>query len=196
MILKYQSKLSGNISKVTSMNIIFLDVDGVLNGAKDFEKFNREGTLNCYVDMTKLEGLSKYPRQHFGRVNKHQLYKLREIVKLANAKVYLISSWSVAFKIEEMQNVQETFNEFFGFEVHAAQCGMQSANGRAQFAIDLLKSEDYDAAVYLDDMQDFDPEILQELQSKCFVPVIKGSVGLRDFDFEAIKEYFAVREIN
>lgn len=196
MILKYQSKLSGNISKVTSMNIIFLDVDGVLNGAKDFEKFNREGTLNCYADMTKREGLSKYPRQHFGRVNKHQLYKLREIVKLADAKVYLISSWSVAFKIEEMQNVQETFNEFFGFEVHAAQCGMQAANGRAQFAIDLLKSEDYDAAVYLDDMQDFDPEILQELQSKCFVPVIKGSVGLRDFDFEAIKEYFAVRDIN
>lgn len=45
-------------------------------------------------------------------------------------------------------------------------------------------------------MQDFDPEILQELQSKCFVPVIKGSVGLRDFDFEAIKECFAVRDIN
>ena len=196
MILKYQSKLSGNISKVTSMNIIFLDVDGVLNGAKDFEKFNREGTLNCYVDMTKPEGLSKYPRQHFGRVNRHQLYKLREVVKLADAKVYLISSWSVAFVIEEMQNVQETFNEFFGFEVHSAQCGMQAANGRAQFALGILGSEPYNSAVYLDDMQDFDPEILQELQSKCFVPVIKGSVGLRDFDFEAIKEYFAVRDIN
>ena len=52
------------------------------------------------------------------------------------------------------------------------------------------------AAVYLDDMQDFDPEILQELQSKCFVPVIKGSVGLRDFDFEAIKEYFGIADIN
>lgn len=178
------------------MNIIFLDVDGVLNGAKDFAKFNREGTLNCYVNITKPEGLSKYPRQHFGRVNKHQLDKLREIVKLANAKVYLISSWSVAFVIEEVLNVQETFNEFFGFEVHAAQCGMQSANGRAQFALGILESEPYNAAVYLDDMQDFDPEILQELQSKCFVPVIKGSVGLRDFDFEAIKEYFAVREIN
>ena len=196
MILKYQSKLNGNISKVTNMNIIFLDVDGVLNGAKDFAKFNREGTLNCYVNITKPEGLSKYPRQHFGRVNKHQLDKLREIVKLANAKVYLISSWSVAFVIEEVLNVQETFNEFFGFEVHAAQCGMQSANGRAQFALGILESEPYNAAVYLDDMQDFDPEILQELQSKCFVPVIKGSVGLRDFDFEAIKEYFAVREIN
>lgn len=190
MILKYQSKLSGNISKVTNMNIIFLDVDGVLNGAKDFAKFNREGTLNCYVNTINSQ------HQHFGRVNKHQLNKLREIVKLADAKVYLISSWSVAFKIEEMLDIQETFNEFFGFEVIAAQCGMQSANGRAQFAIDILNSTNYDAAVYLDDMQDFDPEILQELQSKCFVPVIKGSVGLRDFDFEAIKEYFGVADIN
>ena len=186
MILKYPSKLSG---KAINMNIIFLDVDGVLNGAKDFGYERSPETIDCYVDTEK-------GKQHFGRVNKHQLDKLREIVKLANAKVYLISSWSVAFKIEEMQNVQETFNEFFGFEVIASQCGMQTANGRAKFAIDLLKSEDYDAAVYLDDMQDFDPEILQELQSKCFVPVIKGSVGLRNCDFEAIKEYFAVREIN
>lgn len=51
-------------------------------------------------------------------------------------------------------------------------------------------------AVYLDDMQDFDPDISIELQSKCFVPVIKGSVGLRDFDFEAIKSYFGVANIN
>ena len=190
MILKYQSKLSGNISKVTNMNIIFLDVDGVLNGAKDFGYERSPDTIDCHVETV------NHRRQHFGRVNKHQLDKLREIVKLADAKVYLISSWSVAFKIEEMLDVQETFNEFFGFEVIAAQCGMQSANGRAQFALEILESEPYDAAIYLDDMQDFDPEILQELQSKCFVPMIKGSVGLTDFDFEAIKEYFAAREIN
>lgn len=171
------------------MNIIFLDVDGVLNGAKDFSYERHAETIDCYVYT--LRG-----KQHFGRVNREQLNKLREIVKLADAKVYLISSWSVAFKIEEFRNVQETFNEFFGFEVHATQCGMQTANGRAKFAIDLLNSTDYRDAVYLDDMQDFDPEILQELQSLCFVPVIKGSVGLRDFDFEAIKEYFAVHEMN
>ena len=51
-------------------------------------------------------------------------------------------------------------------------------------------------AVYLDDMQDFDPDISIELQSKCFVPVIKGSVGLRNCDFEAIKSYFGVANIN
>lgn len=175
------------------LNIIFLDVDGVLNGAKDFGVERSPDTIDCYV-RTALS--DKFGPQHFGRVNNHQLDKLREIVKLADAKVYLISSWSVAFKIEEILNAQETFNEFFGFEVIAAQCGMQSANGRAQFAIDLLNSTDYNAAVYLDDMQDFDPEILQELQSKCFVPVIKGSVGLRDFDFEAIKEYFGIADIN
>lgn len=172
------------------MNIIFLDVDGVLNGAKDFGYERSPDTIDCYTNTVNSK------RQHFGRVNKHQLDKLREIVKLADAKVYLISSWSVAFKIEEILNAQEAFNEFFGFEVIAAQCGMQSANGRARFAIDLLNSTDYNAAVYLDDMQDFDPEILQELQSKCFVPVIKGSVGLRDFDFEAIKEYFGIADIN
>lgn len=173
-------------------NIIFLDVDGVLNGVRDFDYERHPETIDCYVDTI-------FGKQHFGRVNREQLNKLREIVKLADAKVYLISSWSVAFKIEEMQNVQEAFNEFFGFEVHAIQCGMQTANGRAKFAIDLLNSldsTDYRDAVYLDDMQDFDPEILQELQSKCFVPVIKGSVGLRDFDFEAIKSYFGVANIN
>lgn len=192
MILKYQSKLSGNSSnssKVTNMNIIFLDVDGVLNGAKDFGYERSLDTIDCYVYTEK-------GKQQFGRVNKHQLNKLREIVKLANAKVYLISSWSVAFKIEEMQNVQETFNEFFGFEVVEPEHVCLSANGRAQFAIDLLKSEDYRDAVYLDDMQDFDPEIASELQSKCFVPVIKGSVGLRNCDFEAIKEYFGIADID
>lgn len=71
-----------------------------------------------------------------------------------------------------------------------------TANGRAQYAIDLLNSIEYQDAVYLDDMQDFAPEIASELQSKCFVPVIKGSVGLRDFDFEAIKSYFGVANIN
>ena len=171
------------------MNIIFLDVDGVLNGARDFGYERYPETVDCYVDTNR-------GKQHFGRVNREQLNKLREIVKLADAKVYLISSWSVAFKIEEMQNVQETFNEFFGFEVEATQCGMQTANGRAKFAIDLLDSIEYQDAVYLDDMQDFDPEIAIELQSKCFVPVIKGSVGLRDFDFEAIKSYFGVADIN
>lgn len=173
-------------------NIIFLDVDGVLNGAKDFGYERHFETIDCHVN-------TNFGKQHFGRVNREQLNKLREIVKLADAKVYLISSWSVAFKIEEMQNVQETFNEFFGFDVIASQCGMQTANGRARFAIDLLNSPEfanYDAAVYLDDMQDFDPDISIELQSKCFVPVIKGSVGLRDFDFEAIKSYFGVANIN
>lgn len=184
-------KLSG-LGYYKHMNIIFLDVDGVLNGAKDFGYERSPDTIDCYVDTNLGE-------QHFGRVNREQLNKLREIVKLANAKVYLISSWSVDFKIEEFLNVQETFNEFFGFEVHATQCGMQTANGRAKFAIDLLNSldsTDYRDAVYLDDMQDFDPEILQELQSLCFVPVIKGSVGLRDCDFEAIKSYFGVANIN
>lgn len=174
------------------MNIIFLNVDGVLNGARDFGYERHFETIDCHVDTV-------LGKQHFGRVNREQLNKLREIVKLADAKVYLISSWSVAFKIEEMQNVQETFNEFFGFEVHATQCGMQTVNGRAKFAIDLLNSPDSTDcrdAVYLDDMQDFDPEILQELQSKCFVPVIKGSVGLRNCDFEAIKSYFGVANIN
>lgn len=170
-------------------NIIFLDVDGVLNGARDFGYERHFETIDCYVDTA-------LGKQHFGRVNREQLNKLREIVKLADAKVYLISSWSVAFKIEEMQNVQETFNEFFGFEVHATQCGMQTANGRAKFALEILESEDYQDAVYLDDMQDFDPDISIELQSKCFVPVIKGSVGLRNCDFEAIKSYFGVANIN
>ena len=170
-------------------NIIFLDVDGVLNGARDFGYERHFETIDCHVDTV-------LGKQHFGRVNREPLNKLREIVKLADAKVYLISSWSVAFKIEEMQNVQETFNEFFGFEVHATQCGMQTANGRAKFAIDLLNSTDYRDAVYLDDMQDFDPDISIELQSKCFVPVIKGSVGLRNCDFEAIKSYFGVADIN
>lgn len=173
-------------------NIIFLDVDGVLNGARDFGYERHLETIDCYVDTI-------FGKQHFGRVNREQLNKLREVVKLADAKVYLISSWSVAFRLDEILNagnLQEAFNEFFGFEVCATQCGMQSANGRAQYAIDLLNSIDYQDAVYLDDMQDFDPEISIELQSKCFVPVIKGSVGLRDFDFEAIKSYFGVANIN
>ena len=171
------------------MNIIFLDVDGVLNGVRDFGYERHPETIDCYVETV-------FGKQHFGRVNREQLNKLREVVELADAKVYLISSWSVAFKIEEFRNVQQTFNEFFGFEVHAAQCGMQTANGRAQYAIDLLNSIEYQDAVYLDDMQDFDPDIAIELQSRCFVPVIKGSVGLRNCDFEAIKSYFGVANIN
>lgn len=170
-------------------NIIFLDVDGVLNGVSDFDYERHPETIDCYVDTI-------FGKQHFGRVNREQLNKLREVVKLADAKVYLISSWSVAFRLDEILNAQEAFNEFFGFEVEATQYGLHTANGRAQFAIDLLNSIEYQGAVYLDDMQDFAPEIAIELQSKCFVPVIKGSVGLRDCDFEAIKEYFAVREIN
>ena len=171
------------------MNIIFLDVDGVLNGVRDFGYERHPETIDCYVETV-------FGKQHFGRVNREQLNKLREVVELADAKVYLISSWSVAFKIEEFRNVQQTFNEFFGFEVHATQCGMQTANGRAQYAIDLLNSIEYQDAVYLDDMQDFDPDIAIELQSRCFVPVIKGSVGLRNCDFEAIKSYFGVANIN
>lgn len=160
------------------MNIIFLDVDGVLNGARDFDYERHSETIDCYVDTI-------FGKQHFGRVNREQLNKLREVVKLADAKVYLISSWSAAFKIDEILNAQEAFNEFFGFEVEAT-----------QYAIDLLNSIEYQGAVYLDDMQDFDPEIAIELQSNCFIPVIKGSVGLRDFDFEAIKSYFGVADIN
>ena len=173
-------------------NIIFLDVDGVLNGVRDYGYERHPETIDCYVDTI-------FGKRQFGRVNREQLNKLREIVKLADAKVYLISSWSVAFRLEEIQNVQQTFNEFFGFEVEATQYGLHTANGRAQYAIDLLNSLDpieYQDAVYLDDMQDFAPEIASELQSKCFVPVIKGSVGLRDCDFEAIKEYFGIADIN
>lgn len=101
------------------MNIIFLDVDGVLNGARDFGYERHSETIDCHINTNLGE-------QHFGRVNRKQLNKLREIVKLADAKVYLISSWSVAFVIEEFRNVQQTFNEFFGFEVIASQCGMQN----------------------------------------------------------------------
>lgn len=173
-------------------NIIFLDVDGVLNSARDFDYEIHPETIDCYVDTI-------FGKQHFDRVNREQLNRLREVVKLADAKVYLISSWSVAFRLDEILNagnIQEAFNEFFGFEVHNTDYACITANGRAQYAIDLLNSIEYQDAVYLDDMQDFAPEIASELQSKCFVPVIKGSVGLRDFDFEAIKSYFGVANIN
>lgn len=99
------------------MNIIFLDVDGVLNGVRDFDYERHPETIDCYVDTI-------FGKQHFGRVNREQLNKLREIVKLANAKVYLISSWSVAFRLDEILNAQEAFNEFFGFEVEATQYGL------------------------------------------------------------------------
>ena len=84
------------------MKIIFLDIDGVLNGYSRF-------TGLCYKVFSKLH-LLKFVKRHYDLfgVRTHKVKLLSKIVKKTGAKVVISSSWRGGglkpyFDIEGMQ---------------------------------------------------------------------------------------------
>lgn len=176
------------------VNVIFFDIDGVLNGVKDYDRFERD-TFVCFVQVNINDRLTRHP---FGRVNKEKFLKFQELVKAANAKMYMISSWAVACGMDSLIQPYEDLRDFFEFEF-TPMSGIYDADSRAYQALEVLKDLESNGveyrAVYVDDMHDFENlEQLEELKSRCFIVHPKGSIGLTDEEFEKIREYFDIKE--
>lgn len=172
------------------MNLIFFDVDGVLNSARDYDRFDKD-TWDCFVHMRIDDRVVSQP---FGRANKHQLRKFQELVEFAGAKMYMISSWAIACRMESLVNAYEDLRDFFGFEF-VPMSGVYDADGRAFHALEVLNDLDSKGiaykAIFVDDMHDFkDLDQLESLKSKCLMVHPRGSIGITDEEFTLMRDYF------
>lgn len=181
-------------------NLIFFDVDGVLNSTRDYDRFDKD-TWDCFVHLKtdpqespKVNNRPTIISQPFGRANKHQLRKFQELVEFANAKMYMISSWAIACRMESLVNAYEDLRDFFGFEF-VPMSGVYDADARAFHALEVLNDLDSKGiaykAIFVDDMHDFkDSDQLESLKSKCLMVHPRGSIGLTDEEFTLMRDYF------
>lgn len=167
-----------NFNQNEVKNILFLDIDQVLNGTIDWEEksqlndlyrkeqdpVKKEKYLNirkekypyCEIGFDhKKDGNIKY--EAIGFVSKEKLTKLQNIIKKYNVEVIGISSWF----IHEFEKNKKDFEKFFGFEIVDV-AGLTLVSGvRLRGAYNYLKTWYADNpykninVVYLDDLDDF-----------------------------------------
>lgn len=98
------------------MKIIFLDIDGVLNGYNFLEYFG--WGLVCRIKNEKLKDWYRRKTDVCG-IHKRKVKRLAKIVKRTNAKVVLSSSWRFAYwniphkdKSGDLKKLYDLFSEY------------------------------------------------------------------------------------
>lgn len=77
------------------MNIIFLDIDGVLNDSETFNNIKLEYDLLCskYPKTERIDNIDYLLERKKLELDLSKLLILKNIVDLTNSKIVLISSW-------------------------------------------------------------------------------------------------------
>jgi hypothetical protein len=170
------------------MNIIFLDIDGVLNGYNRWNtlgwnivcKFNSEKLRNWYRELTDPCG-----------VHKNKVKLLAEIVHSTNAKVVMSSCWRHSYwkfvngetnSIDDVKKLADLLNKY---NIDIIDITPRSKSGRREDEIIawLSRHEDeVDSFVILDD-ENFDLECFIDKELVQTSSISKGEI-IRGFDYE------------
>lgn len=126
-------------------NIIFLDIDGVLNG---YNRWNRLGwNIICLTKIKKLRLWYRKVTDPFG-VHERKVKRLAKIVKATNAKVVMSSSWRFGWwktpyekLFEDQKKLTDLLNKY---NIEVIDITPDSPNGRRDEDIKawLAKHED------------------------------------------------------
>ena len=184
-------------------NIVFFDIDGVLNGYCDVitraefkEKIQKEkdeeakqALISKKKEILPTCYLSLYGNE-IGFVSKEKLIKFKNIIDKYDVEVIGISSWFVL----DFEKNKEDFEKFFGFKIKEVG-GFGTADQRSQFALDFLnKNHEPNEinVVYIDDMNDFENHKtiskLSNLNTLFIFP--EGAYGMQDNHFKMMEKWF------
>lgn len=152
------------MKKKKIVNLLALDIDGVLNNEETHKKLNsvpdiRELSLEKQSEMAMELGVKcaihpSYPDHFMGHVDLFKQQSLSKVCKHNNVDVLGISSWFVASRMDNPE-VNDYMNEFFGLNI-IAHGFSGSANGRLNQVAKYIE-ENYNLdevevnLVYLDD---------------------------------------------
>lgn len=115
------------------LNIIFLDVDGVLNG------YNRWNTLGwnvvCWFDSERLRNWYRKLTDPSG-VHESKVKRLAKIVRKTNARVVMSSTWRFGYwKVpyeKQWRNVQKLTDLLNKYSIEVIDITPRSSNGRRE----------------------------------------------------------------
>lgn len=170
------------------MNIIFLDIDGVLNG------YNRWNTLGwniiCKFNSEKLKNWYRNFTDPCG-IHENKIKLLAEIVHSTNAKVVMSSCWrhsywkfinGVSDSTDDVKRLASLFNKY---NIEVIDITQKSKDGRREDEIIawLSRHEDkIDNFIILDD-ENFDLKCFVDKELVQTSSIFKGEI-IRGFDYE------------
>lgn len=105
-----------NICSSKKENIIFLDIDGVLNG---YNKWNLFGwKIACFTNSKKIKNWYRKVSDPVG-IHERKVKRLAKIVKATNAKVVMSSSWRFGWwntpyekQFEDQRKLTDLLNKY------------------------------------------------------------------------------------
>ena len=146
------------------MNVIFLDIDGVLNSSNYFD-LSKERKHNFYkvnkYDKNNIEQLAEYMMID---INIKNLEILKSIIDITNSKVVITSSWK---NLKVFRNI---VNHLIDLGIPIVGQTVDSGLNRGEGILNYIKEYNIDNYIVLDDdiFKDYNAEILSRLVKTSF----------------------------
>lgn len=143
------------------MNVIFLDIDGVLNSQR-----------SCFDDDLAI-------RTRLGYIGHYELQRFHDLLSHVDAKVVLISSWARPSGDPKCKEREKEISEALGVEIYGTINYTGGGRSRGQSIVEYIKENNVDKYVVLDDsIQHY----VYELEGN-FIQV-NGLIGLSFYDIQ------------
>jgi histidinol phosphatase-like enzyme len=146
------------------MNIIFLDIDGVLNSQTFYFKRSRNTKDLKMIDTSSLQIENENVKSMLYEIDVDNLEVLKQIVEMTNSKIVVISSW------KKLPYFKEASLELVRLGLPIIDVTIDNGSNRGEGIKNYLSSHKCKNYIVIDDdvFPDYDEEIMQHLVKTSF----------------------------